>query len=58
MLPVLLIHLGYRIIALEATVNAVHFLTTSYVEALIEIARAYLTIIYLLYSRDRLPLRL
>jgi hypothetical protein len=57
MLVALFTELGHRIFTLLLTVWAAHFLTTSYVEALIEIARAYLTVVDLLYAREGLRLR-
>ena len=58
MLGELLEELFYKSLALAATVWLAHYLTTEYVEALIDVSRAYITVIDLLYSEERLPLRI
>lgn len=46
-----------RIFALVLTSYVAHTLATSYITAWTDAGRAYLTIIDLLYDRERLPLR-
>lgn len=58
MLPELLLELAYKSLALAVTVWVAHYLTSEYTEAVIEFIRASITIIDLLYSEERLPLRL
>ena len=58
MLAVLLVELFYKCLALAATVWVAHYLTTDYIDALIDFSRTYITIIDLLYSEERLPLRI
>lgn len=57
MLYALLLELASKTLALFLTVSVAHYLSGEYVEALIEFTRAYITIIDLLYSENRLPLR-
>lgn len=57
MLTALLIELAFRTIALLLTVWAAPRLTSRYIEAFTEIAKAYITIVDLLYTHERLPLR-
>lgn len=57
MLVDLLVEVTYKCAALLATVWVAQHLTSVYTEALLEFTRAYITIIDLLYSEDRLPLR-
>lgn len=57
MLLALLLELLFKFVALAVTVWAAHYLTTTYIEALLEFARAYLTVLDLLYAQERLPLR-
>ena len=58
MLSELLLEIAYKSLALVVTVWAAHYLTSIYLEALVEFTSAYITIIDLLYSEERLPLRL
>jgi hypothetical protein len=58
MLYALLFALAYKSLALFLTVEVAHYISTAYVEALIEFTRAYITVVDLLYSEERLPLRL
>ena len=58
MLCALLLELAYKSLALAVTVWVAHYLTSDYLDALIEFTRAYITIIDLLYSEERLPLRI
>ncbi len=58
MLLALLVELVYKSAALAVTVWAFHYLTSVYTEALVEFTRTYITIIDLLYSEERLPLRI
>ena len=46
-----------RILALVLTAYFAHFYATRYITALTDAGRAYLTIVDLLYARERLPLR-
>ena len=48
----------YKALALAVTVWAAHYLSTGYLEALIEFTRAYITVIDLLYAEGRLPTRI
>ena len=56
MLADLLPELLYKSLALAVTVWVAHYLTNTYIEALTEFTRAYITIVDLLYSEERLPL--
>ena len=47
----------FKTIGLLLTVYVAESLTTEYIEALIDATRAYITVIDLLYSQERLPLR-
>ena len=58
MLSDLFVEIAYKGFALMVTVWAAHYLTSIYLEALVEFTSAYITIIDLLYSEERLPLRL
>ena len=57
MLAGLLVEITYKCAALLATVWVAEHLTSVYTEAVLEFTRAYITIIDLLYSEDRRPLR-
>ena len=57
MLYEVLLELLYKVVALAVTVWAAHYLTTAYLEALLEFAHAYLTVLDLVYVQERLPLR-
>ena len=55
MLAEVLLELLYKSLALAVTVWATHYLTTTYVQAVIEFTRAYLAVLDFLYSHGRLP---
>lgn len=57
MLLQVLLELLYRALVLGVTFWAAHYLTTTYIEALLEFTRAYLTVLDLVYAQERLPLR-
>lgn len=57
MLYEILLELLYKALALAVTVWAAHYLTTTYVDAVLEFGRAYLTVLELVYAEERLPLR-
>ena len=57
MLAALLVELLYKGLELAVTIWAAHYLTTKYLEALLEFGRAYLTVLELVYEQERLPLR-
>lgn len=57
MLDALLLELLFKSIALAVTVWAAHHLTTAYLEALLEFARVYLSVLELVHAEERLPLR-
>jgi hypothetical protein len=58
MLSALVVELVYKSAALAATIWAFNYLTSIYAEALVEFTRTYITIVDLLYSEERLPLRI
>lgn len=48
----------YKAASLALTIWAANYLSTEYLEALIEFTRAYITVIDLLYAEGRLPTRI
>ena len=50
--------LAYKSFALAVTFWVADYLSSSYVEALIEFTRAYITVIDLLYSQEQRPVRI
>jgi len=58
MLCEIFLELVCKSVALAVTVWAAHFLTSQYLEALIDFTRMYITIVDLLYAEGRLPTRL
>lgn len=57
MLYEILLELLYKSFALAVTTWIASYLSSEYLEALIEFTRAYITVIDLLYSEERLPTR-
>jgi len=58
MLCEIILELVCKSVALAVTVWAAHFLTSQYLEALIDFTRMYITVVDLLYAEGRLPTRL
>ena len=58
MLAALLVELLYKTLALTITIWIAQYLTSEYVEALIEFTRAYIQVVDLLYAEGRLPVRI
>ena len=58
MLCALLVELAYKSLALAVTVWVAHYLTSEYLDALIEFTRIYIQVVDLLYSEERLPFRI
>ena len=58
MLCEVLVEFLYKSVALAATVWVANYLSTEYLEALIEFTRAYITVIDLLHAEGRLPTRI
>lgn len=58
MLLSLLLELAYKSLALAVTVWVAHYLTTSYLEALVEFTRVYITVVDILYEEGRVPFRI
>ncbi|KAK5171843.1 uncharacterized protein LTR77_003479 [Saxophila tyrrhenica] len=57
MLYALLFELAYKSLALVVTVWVAQFLTSQYLEALVEFTRIYINVIDLLYADRQAPLR-
>lgn len=57
MLGTVLLELLYKALALAVTVWAAHYLTSSYLHAILDFTRAYLAVLELVYAEERLPLR-
>lgn len=57
MLLALAVEFAYKSAALAVTIWAFNSLISIYTEALVEFTRTYITIIDLLYTEERLPLR-
>jgi hypothetical protein len=57
MLYALLLELLYKSLALAVTSYVACYLSSEYLEAWIEFTRAYITVLDLLHSEERLPLR-
>lgn len=58
MLLAVLLELFCKVVLLLLTIQVSYTLTTEYINAVVEAGRAYLTIYELLYSQERLPLRI
>lgn len=57
MLLSLLLELAYKSLALAVTIWVADYLSSTYLEALVEFARVYITVVDLLYAEGRLPAR-
>lgn len=57
MLAAVLLELLFKVCALAVTVWAAHYLTTTYIQAVLEFGRAYLAVLEIVYAQERLPLR-
>lgn len=58
MLYEIFLELIHKSLALAVTIWVADYLSSEYLEALIEFTRAYITVIDLLYSEERLPARI
>lgn len=57
MLSALFAELLCKTLALLFVVYTFHTISTEYLEAVVEATRAYITVVDILYTRERLPLR-
>lgn len=57
MLDALLLELLYKTFALAVTVWAAQYLTTNFIEGVVEFTAVYITVLDLLYRNERLPMR-